>query len=143
MKIFALVVLLLLKSTVFLKCTYLLLPAFFLNSDLLFLPQALKTSRQLNIFVNLSPHYPMDHCNENSFTIVEEIKSESLNNRLSVSTDVISLFTNIPLKETIELGITVLSKQESNFKMSKNIYESCSKLLLVREILCLKASFMI
>ena len=85
----------------------------------------------------------MDHCNENSFTIVEEIKSESLNNTLSVSTDVISLFTNIPLKETIELAITVLSKQESNFKMSKNIYESCSKLLLVREILCLKASFMI
>ena len=49
----------------------------------------------------------MDYCTEDRFTFIEEIKLVSLNNTSFVSYDVTSLFTYIPLKETIELALTV------------------------------------
>ena len=46
----------------------------------------------------LSPHIPMDHCTADSFTFVQDLHKVSSQNQFLVSFDVVSLFTNIPLR---------------------------------------------
>ena len=84
----------------------------------------------------------MNHYTEDSFAFAEEIKSVSLHNKFFVSYDATSLFTNILLKETVELALTLLLEKEPNLRISKNDLKSYLKLVLVRQILYLKTSFM-
>ena len=53
----------------------------------------------------LSPNLPNEFWTTDPFTFVEELKEVSINNKFLVSDDVNSVFTNIPLKETIKLAV--------------------------------------
>ena len=52
----------------------------------------------------LDPIIPTSHYTKDSFTFCEEIKKVSATNRFLISYDVCSLFTSIPLKETIDIA---------------------------------------
>ena len=49
-------------------------------------------------------HIPSQHSHslQDSFSFVKEINSIQVSNRFMASFDVVSLFTNIPLKESID-----------------------------------------
>ena len=51
--------------------------------------------------LNFDPIIPTSNCTKDSFIFCEEIKKVSATNRFLISYDVCSLFTSIPLKETI------------------------------------------
>ena len=61
---------------------------------------------------------PKDHCTKDSFSFCKEIKKVSSTNKFLISYDICSLFTRIPLNETIfrirlgqlKLFFNVLSK---------------------------------
>ena len=67
----------------------------------------------------LSPHISMQHCAVDTFSFVDDIKKVSSNNQFMVSFDVVSLFTNIPLDETLDLAVDLLMDNEPSIKMSK------------------------
>ena len=48
---------------------------------------------------------PNDHSTKDTFSFVEKLKSVSVTNKYMVSYNVTSLFTNIPLEETINLTV--------------------------------------
>ena len=66
----------------------------------------------------LSPNLPNEFCTTDTFTFVEELKEVSINNKFLVSYDVNSLFTNIPLKETIKLAVDLIKISHPNLKIS-------------------------
>ena len=66
----------------------------------------------------LSPNLPNEFCTKDMFTFVEELKEVSINDKFLVSYDVNSLFTNIPLKETINLAVDLIKTSYSNLKTS-------------------------
>ena len=51
---------------------------------------------------------------------MEELKEVSINNKFLVSYDINSLFTNIPLKETIKLAVDLIKTSYPNFKISSD-----------------------
>ncbi len=67
----------------------------------------------------LAPNIPSDHCATDSFSFVREIKDLNYNEKYMVSFDVTSLFTNIPLHETIDIAVDILFNNNSNIEMSK------------------------
>ena len=68
----------------------------------------------------LSPHLPSDYCPKDPFTFIDELKKVSFKNSFVVSYDVVSLFTNIPLDETIELALDLILKNNLNIKITRN-----------------------
>ena len=52
-----------------------------------------------------SPSVPNDYPCKDTFSFVSQIKNANLSSKFLVSCDVISLFTNIPLKETIDINL--------------------------------------
>ena len=56
----------------------------------------------------LSPYLPNGFCTKDRFTFEKELKEVSMNDQFLVSFDVNSLFTNIPLKETIKLAVDLI-----------------------------------
>ena len=56
----------------------------------------------------LSPQLAEQYCKKDTFTFVEELKRVSLVDKCLVAFDVIGLFTNIPLSETIKLAIELI-----------------------------------
>ena len=50
-----------------------------------------------------------DYCTQDSFTFVKEVQEVSVSDHFMVSYDVFSLFTNIPLKETLDLAVDIFS----------------------------------
>ena len=70
-------------------------------------------------FCNLiSPHIPVEYCPQDSFTFTKELKEVSFVNKFVVSYDVVSLFTNIPLIETINLAVDLIKANNKNIKMT-------------------------
>ena len=63
---------------------------------------------------------PNDHSIKDTFSFVEELKTVRVTNKYMVSHDVTSLFTNIPLKETIHLTIDLLFGVKPDLKISRN-----------------------
>ena len=55
----------------------------------------------------LSPLVPNDYSCKDTFSFVSQIKNANLSKKFLVSYDVTSLFTNIPLQETIDIAIKV------------------------------------
>ena len=55
-----------------------------------------------------SPLVPNDYSCEDTFTFVSRIKNATLSKRFLVSYDVSSLFTSIPLQETIDIAINLI-----------------------------------
>jgi len=68
----------------------------------------------------LNPHICNDYASKDTFEFVTEINNQSISNRsFLVSYDVKSLFTCIPLKETIEIAVDVIINNTQNLKVSK------------------------
>ena len=67
----------------------------------------------------LSPHLPEQYCTKDTFTFVEELKRVSLVVKFLVSFDVTSLFTNIPLSETIKLAVDLIKTSQPDLNISE------------------------
>ena len=67
----------------------------------------------------LTPLIPSSYSTEDSFTFVKEINKVSLKDSFIVSYDVCSLFTNIPLEETINLAVNLIFEKDPNIKISR------------------------
>ena len=68
----------------------------------------------------LSDIIPSEHCAKDTFSFVEELKEVSMLNSFMVSFDVNSLFTNIPLNETIDIAVTIILDKKPNLGISQN-----------------------
>ena len=66
-----------------------------------------------------SPHLPEQYCTKDTFTFVEELKRVSLVDKILVSFDVASLFTNIPLSETIKLAVDLIKTSQPDLNISE------------------------
>ena len=56
----------------------------------------------------LSPLVPNDYSCKDTFSFVSQIKNANLSKKFLVSYDVTSLFTNIPLQQTIDIAINLI-----------------------------------
>ena len=68
----------------------------------------------------LSPNLPNEFCTTDTLKFVEELKEASINDKLLVSYEVKSSFTNIPLKETIKLAVDLMKTSYPNLKISSD-----------------------
>ena len=62
---------------------------------------------------------PNDHSTKDTLSFVVELKRVSVTNKYMVCYDVTSLFTNIPLEETINLTINLLCEAKPDFRISR------------------------
>ena len=67
----------------------------------------------------LSPLFPYDYSCKDTFSFVSQIKNANLSKKFLVSYDVTSLFTNIPLQETIDIAINLLFNHNSNLNITR------------------------
>ena len=68
----------------------------------------------------LSPDLQSEFCTKDTFTFVGELEEVSINDKFSVSYSANSLFTNIPLKETINLAVDLNKTSYPNLKISSD-----------------------
>ena len=68
----------------------------------------------------LDPVIPNEYCAKDSFTFCEEIQRVNANDYFLLSYDVCSLFTSIPLSETIEIAVELIFQNKPNLKIFKN-----------------------
>ena len=62
---------------------------------------------------------PNDYSFKDTFTFVSQIKNASLSKKFLVSYDVTSLFTSIPLQETIDIAINLIFNHNPNLNITK------------------------
>ena len=62
---------------------------------------------------------PSDYSCSDTFTFLDELKQQNLEGKFTVSFDVCSLFTNIPLDETIDLAVNSILDKKPNLKITK------------------------
>ena len=67
----------------------------------------------------LDPIIPTFHCTKDSFRFCKEIKKVSGTNRFLISYDVYSLFTSIPLKETLDINDNLLFEHNPGLNITK------------------------
>ena len=67
----------------------------------------------------LSPLVPNDYSCKDPFSFVSQIKNANLSKKILVSYDVTSLFTNIPLQETIDITINLLFNHNPNLNITR------------------------
>ena len=67
----------------------------------------------------LSPFVPNDYSCKGTFSFVSQIENENLSKNFLVSYDVTSLFTNIPLQETIDIAINLIANHNPNLNVTK------------------------
>ena len=65
----------------------------------------------------LSPLVPNDYSCKDTFSFVSQIKNANLSKKCLVSYNVTSLFTNIPLQETIGIAINLIFNHNPNPKL--------------------------
>ena len=63
-----------------------------------------------------------DHSCKNSFFFVSRIKNANLSKKFLVSYDVTSLFTNIPLQETIDIAINLIFNHNPNLNITRKFF---------------------
>ena len=140
-----LLVLLLLVSMVLLKCTSSLPVMHFLNFVRLFHLQVLLVILfpvSFVIFFRLL--VPNDYGCKDTFSFVSQINNANLSKKFLVSNDVPSLFTNIPLQETVDIAMNFILDDNSNLNITKKeLKKNFSFLLHHRIILFLTVSFII
>ena len=68
----------------------------------------------------LAPHIPSELCTQDSFTFINEIKELSPTGKFLVSIDVESLFTNIPLDESIDLAVNYIIDGNPSIKLKNS-----------------------
>ena len=66
-----------------------------------------------------SPLVPNDYSCKDTFSFVSQIKNANLSKKSFVSYDVTSLFTNIPLKETIDIVINLIFNHNPNLNITR------------------------
>ena len=62
---------------------------------------------------------PKNYSCKDTFSFVSEIKNENLSKKFLVSYDVASLFTNIPLQETIDIAINLIFNYNTNLNITR------------------------
>ena len=67
----------------------------------------------------LSSLVPDGYSCKDTFSFVSQIKNPNLSGKFLVSYDVTSLFTNIPLQETIDIAINLIFKHNPNLNITK------------------------
>ena len=67
----------------------------------------------------LDPCINKKYCAQDTFSFVRDIKKVSSSNKFMVSYDVTSLFTNIPLDETIKIAVDLIFEKNSKIKITK------------------------
>ena len=67
----------------------------------------------------LSPLVPNDYSCKYTFSFVSQIKNANLSKKFLVSYDVTSLFTNIPLQETIDIAINLIFNHNPNLNITR------------------------
>ena len=67
----------------------------------------------------LSPVVPDDYSCKDTFSFVSQIKNSNYSGKFLVSYDVTSLFTNIPLQETIDIAINLIFNHIPNLNITK------------------------
>ena len=68
----------------------------------------------------LTPFIPSAHCTKDSFTFIKDIQEVSTQDSFMVSYDVCSLFTNIPLSETIDIAVKLILENKKDLKFLEN-----------------------
>ena len=67
----------------------------------------------------LTPFLPTDYCTQDSSSFAKEVQETSVSDHFMVSNDVCSLFTNIPLNETIDLAVDVIFDNNKSMNITK------------------------
>ena len=67
----------------------------------------------------LSTLVPHEYSCKNTFSFVPQVKNENLSKKFLVSYDVTSLFTNIPLQETIDIAINLIFNHYPNLNITR------------------------
>ena len=67
----------------------------------------------------LSPLVPNDYSCKDTFSFVSQIKNANLSIKFLVSYDVTSLFTNIPLQETIDIALNLIFNHNPSLNITK------------------------
>ena len=67
----------------------------------------------------LSPHIPSNYATKDSFTFIEELKQINTYGKFLISFDVTSLFTNIPLEETVNITVDVIFENYTNVQFTR------------------------
>ena len=62
---------------------------------------------------------PTEYCAKNSFSFCKEVQEVSFSNKFMISYDVYSLFTSIPLKETIDIAINLIFGKYLDLKIRR------------------------
>ena len=66
-----------------------------------------------------SPFVPNDYLCKDTFTFVSQINNANLSKKFLLSYDVTSLFTSIPLQETIDIAINLIFNHNPNLNITK------------------------
>ena len=67
----------------------------------------------------LQPLLPNTYPISDTFSLVQELKTIDISNKFMVSFDVVSLFTDIPFKESIDLAVAYIEEGNPNLKLLK------------------------
>ena len=67
----------------------------------------------------ISPAVPDDYSCKYTFSFASQIKNANLSGKFLVSYDVTSLFTTIPLQETIDIAINLIFNHNPNLNITK------------------------
>ena len=67
----------------------------------------------------LPPLVPNDYSCKNTFCFVSQIKNTNLSKKFLVSYDVTSLFTSIPLQETIGIAVNLIFNHNPNLNITR------------------------
>ena len=67
----------------------------------------------------LSPLGPNDYSCKDTFSFVSQIKNANLSKKFLVFYNVTSLFTNIPLQETVDIAINLIFNHNSNLSITR------------------------
>ena len=67
----------------------------------------------------LSPLVSNDYTCKDNFSFVSQIKNGNLSKKFIVSYNVTSLFTNIPLQETIDIAINLIFNPNPNLNITR------------------------
>ena len=63
---------------------------------------------------------PCEFSCEDTFSFLRELNGLDIKNKFTVSYDVCSLFTNLPLNETLDLAVDLIFEKHKNLKITKN-----------------------
>ena len=67
----------------------------------------------------LTPFILTDYCTQDSFSFLKEVQEVSVSDYFMVSYDVCSVFTNMPLNETIDLAVDIIFDNNQSMNITK------------------------